>query len=117
MTKKLRLGIIGSGFITHFHCLAIESIREMEVSAIYSLDPEGCKKIAQLCQQKNIGTVKICQSISEVCQNADAVAIYSPNFTRVAVLQEIVAAIKSEQNLKASFVKNLWDATSSRPSN
>jgi predicted dehydrogenase len=113
--KTLKLGMIGSGFITHFHAQAIEYVREMEISAVYSLDLEGCEKLANFCQEKKIGTVKICQSVTEVCENCEVVAIYSPNFTRVAVMEEIAKAVKKGCRLKGlicekPFGRNLIEA-------
>jgi predicted dehydrogenase len=73
--KKLRIGIIGTGFITGFHLQAFDSLSDVEVVAVAGNDPKhttrfaaklGIKEkysgedaIEKLCQSKNVDVVDV----------------------------------------------------------
>ncbi|MGC9327162.1 MAG: Gfo/Idh/MocA family protein [Candidatus Hinthialibacter sp.] len=97
-SKKLRVGMIGAGFISRFQSAAMEQVRNMELAGIYSL--EGAEKLAASAKKRRLGPAKVYSSIRELVNNVDAAAIYCPNYARVDVMEEIVDAVKAGAELK-----------------
>lgn len=73
-------------------------VRHCEISAIY--DRGGASELAKYSSENGLGQPTLCSSIDEVVQNCDAVAILSPNYTRVEIMEEISDAVKSGAELK-----------------
>lgn len=96
--KSIKLGFIGSGFIAQFMAKAMQQVRHVELAAIYNRS--GAEELAAFARNHDLGGPILCDSIKEVCYNSDAVAIFSPNFTRVSVMEEIADAVKSGIELK-----------------
>lgn len=95
---KLKLGMIGAGFIGHFQSIAMEQVRTMELAGITSL--KGAEELAASARARNLGDATVYPSVTELCKHVDAVAIYCPNYTRIAIMEEIAAAIKAGAQLK-----------------
>ena len=89
----MKLGIIGAGFIAKFQTIAIAQVRGWQIAGICS--PEGAEELAGFVESKGIGPVSIYPTITEMAKNVDVLAIFSPNFTRIAVMEEIRDAVKS----------------------
>ena len=96
--KPLRYGIVGGGFVTAFHCRGLRQVRGVEVAGLVSLDP--VEEFAAGLRQQGLGDCRVFDSITEMIPHVDVVAIFSPNFTRVAVVEEIVEAVKAGAELK-----------------
>ena len=96
--KPLRYGIVGGGFVTAFHCRGLRQVRGVEVAGLVSLDP--VEEFAAGLRQQGLGDCRVFNSITEMIPHVDVVAIFSPNFTRVAVVEEIVEAVKAGAELK-----------------
>jgi predicted dehydrogenase len=96
--QKLRVGFIGAGFISHFQSVALEQVRNMELAGVTSL--AGAEQFAASARARNLGPATVYPSVTELVKNVDAVAIYCPNFTRIAIMEEIVAAVKAGAELK-----------------
>ncbi len=96
--KSLKIGFIGSGFIATFLAKAMMQVRGVELSAIYNRS--GAEELARFAKKNQLGKAVICDSIKEVCQQSEAVAILSPNFTRVEVMEEIADSVSSGVELK-----------------
>ena len=94
----MKLGIIGAGFIAKFQTIAIAQVRGWQIAGIYS--PEGAEALAAFAESKGLGPVVIYPSVSEMAKNVDVLAIFSPNFTRIAVMEEIRDAVKAGCSLK-----------------
>lgn len=96
--QTLRYGIIGGGFITAFQLRAIQQVRGIEVAGLISRSrPE---KLAAKVREFGLGEGRIFDSIAEMVQNVDVVAIFGPNFTRIAGVQQIAAAVQAGAELK-----------------
>src|SRR5207247_4311364 len=50
--------------------------------------------------RSGLGEPAIYKSVGEMAKNVDCIAIFSPNFSRISVMEEIVAAVKSGARLK-----------------
>jgi predicted dehydrogenase len=91
--RTLKVGFVGSGFIAQFHAWAMESVRNMEVTGVYS--PRSPQPFAAFARSKNLGPATIYPSVTELAKNVDVVAIFSPNFSTLEVMEELVAAKKA----------------------
>jgi len=93
----MRLGMIGAGFISKFHTLALTQVRGCAVTGIYS--PAGAEALQELVQSKRVGTPRIYSSITELANNVDVLAIFVPNPARVSTMEEIAEAVKAGSEL------------------
>lgn len=96
--KKLKLGLIGAGFIARFHARAIAQIRNVEVAGITS--PNNAEDAAKEIREMGVGDAVVYDTIAEMANHVDAIAIYAPNFVRVEIMEEIVTAVKQGASLK-----------------
>jgi predicted dehydrogenase len=94
----LRYGIVGGGFVTLFHLKALQQVRGIEVAGLVSRRPP--ERAAQFARERGLGSPIIYSSVREMAQHVDVVAIFSPNFTRVEVVEELVDAVKNGAPLK-----------------
>ena len=96
----LKLGIIGAGFVATFHCRAMMQVRGVEVAGITSRTRASAKRLSKFVTDNNLGEGTVYDSISDMAPHVDVIAIYAPNFVRVAHVEEIVAAVKKGATLK-----------------
>lgn len=95
---SLRLGIIGGGFVAAFHVRASEAVRGLEVGGLTSRTPPT--QIAADVVSKGLGDGVLYDSVEELVRNVDVVALFSPNFTRVATMEAIARAVDEGATLK-----------------
>src|SRR6266542_3932592 len=95
---NLKLGISGAGFITRFQAQALKQVRGIDFAGI--TQHRGSAAVVKLAKDLGVGEPAIYKSIGEMAKNVDCIAIYSPNFSRISVVEEIVAAVKSGAKLK-----------------
>jgi predicted dehydrogenase len=99
-----KLGFIGAGFIAKFHAKALEMVRTAEVAGVYALD--GAEELAAHAKETGIGPdCKAYGSIAELCENVDAVCIFAPNYVRIPIMEEIVAAVKAGAGVKGLIIE------------
>lgn len=96
--QSLKVGFIGSGFIAHFIARAMKRVRNLELTAVYKRG--GADKLAAFARESNLGECHVYDTIREVCENSDVIAILSPNYTRVSVMEEVTEAVNSGIELK-----------------
>jgi predicted dehydrogenase len=96
--QPLRYGIVGGGFITMFHLRALEQVRGVEVAGLVSRRPP--EAAAAYVREHGLGEGRIFRSIKEMAPHVDVIALFGPNFTRVATVEELVDAVKSGARLK-----------------
>ncbi|HVX11822.1 MAG TPA: Gfo/Idh/MocA family oxidoreductase [Pirellulales bacterium] len=96
--QPLRYGIVGGGFITLFHLRALEQVRGVEVAGLVSRRPP--ERAAAMVRERGLGEGRIFRSVKEMAPHVDVIAIFGPNFTRLAVVEEIVDAVKAGAALK-----------------
>ena len=82
----LKLGIIGSGFVAHFHARALTQVRTVDVDGITSITPDTAKTLSEFVLENGLGKGVIYPSITEMCNHVDAVAIFAPNFARIEIM-------------------------------
>jgi predicted dehydrogenase len=98
--QKLKLGIIGAGFITRFHAKAIQQLRHMDVVGITSRTRAGAEATAAYINELGVGEVVVYDTVTEMAAHVDAIAIYAPNDSRIAIMEEIVAAVAAGAPVK-----------------
>lgn len=96
--KKLRIGFIGSGFIARFIARAMIQVRHCEISAIY--ERSDSRILAEFAASNGLGDPIVSDSIKDIVDACDAVAILTPNFARVTTMEQIAGAIQSGSKLK-----------------
>jgi myo-inositol 2-dehydrogenase/D-chiro-inositol 1-dehydrogenase len=85
---KVRIGIIGTGYIGNVHGRIYSRDERTEVSALFDIVPERAERTA-----KSIGG-KVCASRDELLENCDAVLVCAPNKTHTDIASNAVAAGK-----------------------
>lgn len=95
---NFKLGFIGAGFIGKFQAKAVAQIRGCELAGVHAL--KGAEELAAYAKKNNLGDCAVYPSIEELCKHVDAVAIFAPNFARIQIMQEIVAAVNAGAPLK-----------------
>jgi myo-inositol 2-dehydrogenase/D-chiro-inositol 1-dehydrogenase len=83
--EKVKIGIIGTGFIGNVHGRIYSGIDQAEVSALYDIIPEKAKKTSKV-----IGG-KVCSSREELFENCDAVIVCTPNKTHLEIATDAVS--------------------------
>ncbi|MBN2308333.1 MAG: Gfo/Idh/MocA family oxidoreductase [Candidatus Hydrogenedentes bacterium] len=94
----LKLGFIGAGFIAKFHANALKFVRGMDLAGVYAL--KGAEELAAHARKIGVGDCQVFSSVAELCNHCDAVAVLVPNFARIEVIEQIVAAVKAGAALK-----------------
>lgn len=83
--NKVKIGIIGTGYIGNVHGRIHSSDDRVQVSALFDILPERAEAAA-----KKIGG-KVCGSREELFDNCDAVLVCTPNRTHVEIASDAVA--------------------------
>lgn len=99
----MRLGFIGSGFIARFQAIAISQVRGLEIAGL--VRRRESEALAQYCRSNGLGEARIYDSIAELAGQVDAIAIYAPNYARIEVMEQIVAAVKAGAKLKGVILE------------
>ncbi len=77
--NKVRIGIIGTGYIGNVHARIYARDGRAEISALYDIVHEKAEKTA-----RSVGG-KVCRSREELFDNCDAVLVCTPNKTHVEI--------------------------------
>jgi len=95
--EKLRIGLVGSGFIAQFHLRSMLGVRNVEVTAVYSRSAENRQRIVDLVAELELGRCAPYDNLEAMVQadNVDAVWILSPNDTRLGAMRTIHAEVKA----------------------
>ncbi|MBX3244417.1 MAG: Gfo/Idh/MocA family oxidoreductase [Acidobacteria bacterium] len=83
--EKVKIGIIGTGYIGNVHGRIYSRDERAEVAALYDIVPEKAEQTA-----KSIGG-KVCGSREELLENCDAVLVCTPNKTHKEIALHAIA--------------------------
>lgn len=97
--KKVRYGIVGGGFIAGFQLRALCEVPGIEVVGFVSKDPVD--HLIKFATVNGLGEPKAFANVTEMAKHVDVVAVWAPNFVRLAIVEELVEAIKSGAEVKA----------------
>jgi predicted dehydrogenase len=98
----MKIGFVGAGFIARFHALAIAQVRGVEIAGV--IRRRGADALAAQCRRDRVGEPRIYDSIAAMAPQVDAIAIYVPNYARIEVMEQIVAAVKAGARLKGVII-------------
>lgn len=101
--SHFKLGIIGAGFISRFHTKALKSVRGVDLAGVYSL--KSGPELSALARELGVGDCTVYNSVAELCNNVDAVCIFTPNFARVETMRAVVDAIKAGAGIKGIIIE------------
>ncbi|SDR01383.1 Gfo/Idh/MocA family oxidoreductase [Pseudovibrio sp. Tun.PSC04-5.I4] len=89
--KRLRVGFIGSGFIAEFHLKSMINVRNVDVTAVFGLDPERCRRFSSLVTELGLGDCTAYSTLEDLlgADDVDAVWLLTPNHTRLEVMKVI----------------------------
>lgn len=96
--ETMKLGMIGAGFLGKFSALALKQVRGVEFAG--QVKRRGSEALVQFARENNLGPATIYDSVTELAKHVDVLAIYSPNYTRLPIMEEIVQAVKGGAELK-----------------
>jgi len=88
---KVKIGIVGTGYIGNVHGRIYSRDERTEIAALYDIVPERAVRTA-----KSIGG-KVCSSRDELMENCDAVLVCSPNKTHKEIALHAIADGKKEK--------------------
>jgi myo-inositol 2-dehydrogenase/D-chiro-inositol 1-dehydrogenase len=83
--SKVKIGIVGTGYIGNVHGRIYARDERVEVAALYDIIPERAETTA-----KSIGG-RVCESRDELMANCDAVLVCSPNKTHKEIALHAIA--------------------------
>ncbi|MGO9773027.1 MAG: Gfo/Idh/MocA family protein [Roseiarcus sp.] len=94
---KLRIGLIGAGFIARFHVQAMVSVRHAIISGVYGLSAAQREALAQEVNALELGPCRAFASLEAMLTSGevDAVWILAPNDARLDVMSEIHRLVTS----------------------
>ncbi len=101
--SPLRLGIVGAGFVAHFHTRAIQQMRGFTIDGVTAL--QRAPALSKVITDNGLGEGTVYPSISEMAGHVDAVAIFAPNYVRVEMVEELVDAVKKGAPLKGVILE------------
>lgn len=95
--KRLGVGMIGGGFVAQFHIRSWVSVRDADINGVVAKTPDEAEEAAGVIRKLKVGDGKIYKSITDMVTSPDIDALWicAPNFTRLEIMEEIVAAVKS----------------------
>jgi predicted dehydrogenase len=94
---RLRIGIIGSGFIANFHLQALVNVRHVTVTGIFSPTAAHREALAAKANVLELGPCRAFPSLEAMLLSGevDAVWIGVPNFARLETMREIHRLVTS----------------------
>src|SRR5262245_42325001 len=96
----LRIGLLGTGFVAHFHLRALQSVRNVQVAGIYGRTPALRTAAVQLANDLGLGPCRAYDSVEQLAADedqVDAVWILRPNYLRLADMHEIARAARKRR--------------------
>ena len=94
---RLRIGMIGSGFIANFHLQALVSVRHVTVAGIYSPNAAHREALAAKANALELGPCRAFPTLEAmlISGEVDAIWIGVPNFARLETMREIHRLVTS----------------------
>ena len=86
--ERVKIGIIGTGYVGNVHGRIYSRDERAEISALYDIVPDRAERTA-----RTIGGL-VCRSREELFENCDAVLVCTPNKTHVEIASDAVARDK-----------------------
>jgi predicted dehydrogenase len=100
MQNTFKLGMVGAGFVAKFHARALMQVRNIEIAGVVSRTSDSSESFSKMIQDHGLGEGAVYSNVAEMAEHVDAIAVYSPNFTRLEIVEQIVDAVKKGAGLK-----------------
>src|SRR5512145_430516 len=96
MSKRLGIGMIGSGFNAKFHLLGFTGVRDADVLGVWSPNQKNAGDTAAMARKLGVGEAKPYPSISAMVEDPaiDAIWLSGPNHARIENVEEMVSALE-----------------------
>src|ERR1044071_1079841 len=96
MTKRLGIGMVGSGFNAKFHLLGFQGVRDADVLGVWSPNQKNAGDTATIARALGVGEAKAYPSIAAMVEDPaiEAIWLSGPNHARVENVQEIVSTLE-----------------------
>ena len=96
MTKRLGIGMIGSGFNAKFHLLGFQGVRNADVLGVWSPNAGNAAVTAAMSKQLGVGDAKPYPSIAAMVEDPaiDAIWLSGPNHARIENVEEVVSTLE-----------------------
>jgi predicted dehydrogenase len=97
MSKRLGVGIVGSGFIANFTVQSWTHVRDADITAICSTNPDTAQQVADRARGLRVGDPTLHTDLAEMVRDprVDAIWIAVPNNVRVEVIETICEEVRS----------------------
>src|SRR6266581_1709097 len=95
MTKRLGIGMVGSGFNAKFHLLGLVAVRDADVLGVWSPNQNNAADTASIARQLGVGQAKAYPSIAAMVEDPaiDAILLSAPKYTRLANVKVFVSTL------------------------
>ena len=89
--ERLRIGFVGSGFIAHFHLQSLLSVRNVDVTGVYSRSADKRDAFVARVDELGLGACRAHDSLDSLCRadDVDALWIVAPNYTRLETMRAV----------------------------
>jgi len=93
----LRIGFVGSGFIAWFHLKSFLSVRNVQITGVFSPTPHKRQALAEAVNAAELGPCRAHDDLESLvtADDVDALWILSPNNTRLEVMRTLEQAVKA----------------------
>lgn len=96
--RTLGVGLVGAGFIGHFHARSWQGVRDADIVAVSSLALKSASELARYVEETGVGTaVKAYEDVAALVRDprVEAVWVLTPNDTRLEVVRAISEEVAS----------------------
>jgi predicted dehydrogenase len=95
MTRRLGIGIVGSGFNARFHLQGFTAVRDADVLGVWSPNAANAAATAALARSLDVGAAQAFSSISAMVEHPaiDAIWLCGPNYARIENVEEITSVV------------------------
>lgn len=97
LSERLRVGFVGTGFMTRFHIQSWRGVRHADITAICGQNPQRAQEVADLCRELRVGDPKVHNDPAALARdpNVDAIWIVGTNDQRVETIEAICEEVAS----------------------
>jgi len=95
--ERLRIGVVGSGFIAHFHLRSMVGVRNVDVTGVFSRSAEKRQRFVDAVAELEMGQCRSHETLESLVEadDVDAIWILSPNDTRLDVMRTLHGSKKA----------------------
>src|SRR5439155_8544403 len=96
MSKRLGIGIVGSGFNAKFHLQGFVGVRDADILGVWSPNAKNAAHTASISHKLGVGAARAFPSIAAMVEDPgiDALWVCGANFARVENVEEIVSSVE-----------------------